>query len=235
MKGLKNFIKFQRENVLFPDWREDDDDWEHDSTERKLFYILLRINTSQHYVTRVKSYDDLERLATYYISLYQQIPTIYNKELKENIKILKDLIILNLFKISLISRKNKFDYYEDWKIESLNIEWEFVKSIFSKYDGIFRFMLWKKVSKISFIDEYVQKFENNNISSVWIFLLLKYYKDNRKSSEKLEQIYDLCRRKISEPKKVKKSLSGYLNCLYSWNCYLSFLIDWYKKVEMQIL
>lgn len=231
IKDLKSYIELKRKNIFIPYWITEKD-WNNASTERKLFIYLFKVSAFQYSID--DNFDYENEIITDLISIYQEVINLSDEEYTSNIKIIKDFLILNLFKLSLIYKINRFNYYEDWKIKYLDIEKEFRESSFSKFWNILTFIFWNKVNKHKFIEEFkFNVFEKKNISSLGIFVLLKNYKDYDKSKIKLKEVYDTYRKYISIDLNVETLLDDkykyYLNCLYAWNNYLSFLIEEYKS------
>lgn len=230
LDDLCNFIKFKRRYIITPYW-EETQDWKNDSIERKLYHYLWNINFIAHSIDEDYNKD----IITILVSLYQKIIKLENTKYWDYIKIIKDILVLNLFKISLVSWKNKFDYYENGNIDTLFIENEIRKTSFWKYEKILRFIKWHKSNNINSTIESYKKdlFNDGKITTLWIFLLLKYYKDIDKSKDNLKEIYSIYRKyvfidnKNEQNKEIKILL--YLNCLFIWNNLLSFLIEEYKN------
>ena len=210
--------------------------------ERKLLNFLLHLNIIQFYLEWDSNHEKIKNFSSILISQYEHISNIKEdiEDKKDNIKFLKDLIILNLYKISLYTHKNKFHYYSDWKIWDIKIESEMKKTCFKDYENILRFVSWLKVNNISFVENIKDKFlkEDFNLNKIEIYILTKYYKDHDKSKENLKKLYNNYRKKVFiEIEKIEwdEKMKNYLNLIFIWNNYFSFLIEDFKKAPNELL
>ncbi len=218
LQDLKNEIWFKRKKDIIKIF-SNDNIWNNRTSERKIFILLLELINIQ-----ISIWDDLNNsILEFLIHLYESVLKINNKLHQKYIKFIKDTIILDLFKISLVSWKNKFDYYNEWEIKTLNIEKYIKDTIYKEYINELRFISWKKTNN-NFIKKYIRNFKENKISSLSIYVLLKNYKDINRSGKKLKNIYDLFTYDIKEEKDDIK-----LNQIFIWNHYLSYLIEKYNK------
>lgn len=239
IQDLKNKIQTKRKYIITPlsDPDTKNDQNNDKSFEQKLFYYLLNINYIQLSMDDDYSFYKQKSIITYLISTYQELSTASDSEEKnkENINLLKDYIVLSLFKLSLISWKNKFDYYENWEIKDFEVQKKFQKSCFIEYEKLLRYIHQKKVNNILFIEEAKENFsKSNKKNSLWIYILLKYYKDIDKSKLELKNIYDNYRKYIfSEISSGSQdeNFKHYLNLIFIWNNYLSFLIEEFDKTS----
>ena len=224
--SLKNSIKLKRESII--ELEQDLFIKKELSIIEELLFFLIKLNYLQlkfeWYFFKIKNI-----FIENYIDFFEEIQTKksdkdnYDKY-KEEIDILEDLLILNIYKISLITKTNQFNYFINFEKKPLNIERNIKKSIFSIYINELKLISEKKKWDFSFINNIDLTKE---LTSIDFFLLVKYYKEKIESKEDLKTLYN----KYKNIYYNKKDNNNYLNFIFIWNNYFSFLI---KKFENKL-
>ena len=221
--SLKNSIKLKRENII--ELEQDLFIKKELSIIEELLFFLIKLNYLQlkfeWYFFKIKNI-----FIKNYIDFFEEIQTKKSnkdnyEKYKKEINIIEDILILNIYKISLITKTNQFNYFINFEKKPLNIEKNIKDSIFSKYINELKLISEKKKWDFSFINDiYLTK----ELTSIDFFLLVKYYKEKIESKEDLKILYN----KYKNIYYNKKDNNNYLNFIFIWNNYFSFLI---KKFE----
>lgn len=192
--------------------------------ERENFKNILLLNIISFYFEYFS--DSIIELNKILISIYEKnIINTSNTKLKEEREfcIIKNIIELLLYKISIINKTSKLNYLKEQKIEEINISQLINKWLFKDYKEILNFLC--KSSKYS-IDNIYKKFKwNEKLTNLEQLLLIKYYKNIWKSKDILQELFS------QKEDKNELKLHEKINKIYIWNNLLSLLISNFKNIS----
>ncbi len=193
--------------------------------ERKLFNLLIYLDFVQNSIDNNLE-DDIYIDLIWILENIEEIDTDNQLKLKYIKQFIRETVILNLFKISLVSDKKEFNYYSSEKNEflKLNPEKEIKNTHYKdKYDVLKFISLWNWE-----VSDY--KHNESKKNSLYFFIKAKEYKSVDKSEIKLKKLYKEYKKEIEQYKEnIDKYKSLVLNLIYIWNSYLSFIVEKYQE------
>lgn len=220
---LKNKYKRQKlPEIDIPNFYNYNDD-NFELKERENFKNILLLNIISFYFEYFS--DSIMKLNKILISVYEKKINNTSIKLKEEREfiIIKNIIELLLYKISIINKTSKLNYLKEQKIEEINISNLVHKWLFKDYKEVLNFLC--KSSKYS-IDNIYRKFKwNEKLSNLEKLLLIKYCKNIWKSKDILQELFS------QKEDKNKLNLHEKINKIYIWNNLLSLLISNFKNIS----
>ena len=193
--------------------------------ERYIFKMILSLNIISFYFEYF--HNSLRNIYQILISFYEILNQKDDwQENNKQVIILKSIVELLLFKISLIYKRNKISYLDWQNLKYINIEKSINQWIFKNYKEMLSFVCNSTKSYI--IDDIYQKFRNKNkITNLEKLILTKYYKNVWKDYCVLKDIFN----KQYNPN--KNELNENINTIYIGNNLLSLLISHFQKTSIE--
>ena len=233
---LKNNDIFKRENLISINSKSITQDFDSNENEE---ILEIQLYKNLIYIIRfafAKGLSDLNFIRWYLLDTLEDLKNLKKKGRNiDIIQLLIDFVYLNLYKLSLTTWEKNFSILLDGIKTPIEISKWLSQTCFASQKRILDFIQsWETSQVSSQISKFETDLENGNISDLWIFILLKYYKDTLKSHHELKKILDYYKT-LATKKDFVKTNKYILNYVFIGNNYLSSLIEEYDRNETQEL